>query len=477
MITYINRPVWAIFKYFIETEKNFIWRFLTFLIYFEEKDNSIRQNLIFYFYIPINEVFFFIIGTALISLGYRFKFRIDIIILVLILLVYLFKIILYIVNQTQATKIYTTTDYYLFNHGLNIIHPLFNLNYFLIGMFFGLINYSIQKGITDLEKNNYQNIFLLTDSKTTNVEEEHSLKNPRTFSIDDIDIDTNKLNINKVKSFFEPKTKFIKNNKLSKNFTILDNKNKIINDINDINEDSNEALEKLILEKNEIDSKSIEYSDDIKQIPFLIWPIEFSNFHKKNKNKLILILIIIIAFFLIIFFINSQVIFTNANLNPESKEIIEEKKIVEELSFKKVIPKQALNIILLLDIEVAIFIIQWINLILYFKGVGVIRNFLNHIYWSFFTKSYFSFNLVSITIILCVFYINENAIKFNLSNIFLYAFIDLIFILIFTIAVYSCFELPFKKAFRLILKGKETLINEVDDNEYYEEEEKNEYDK
>ena len=238
--------------------------------------------MIFYFYIPINEVFFFIIGTALISLGYRFKFRIDIIILVLILLVYLFKIILYIVNQTQATKIYTTTDYYLFNHGLNIIHPLFNLNYFLVGMFFGLINYSIQKGITDLEKNNYQNIFLLTDSKTTKVEEEHSLKNPRTFSIDDIDIDTNKLNINKVKSFFEPKTKFIKNNKLSKNFTILDNKNKIINDINDINEDSNEALEKLILEKNEIDSKSIEYSDDIKQIPFLIWPIEFSNFHKKQ---------------------------------------------------------------------------------------------------------------------------------------------------------------------------------------------------
>ena len=200
LITYINRPVWAIFKYFIETEKNFIWRFLTFLIYFEEKDNSIRQNLIFYFYIPINEVFFFIIGTALISLGYRFKLRIDIIILVLILLVYLFKIILYIVNQNQATKIYTTTDYYLFNHGLNIIHPLFNLNYFLIGMFFGLINYSIQKGITDLEKNNYQNIFLLTDSKT--MEEEHSLKNPRTFSIDDIDIDTNKLNINKVKSFF-----------------------------------------------------------------------------------------------------------------------------------------------------------------------------------------------------------------------------------------------------------------------------------
>ena len=32
-------------------------------------------------------------------------------------------------------------------------NPLFNLSYFLIGMYFGLINYSIRKGIIDINEN------------------------------------------------------------------------------------------------------------------------------------------------------------------------------------------------------------------------------------------------------------------------------------------------------------------------------------
>ena len=124
------------------------------------------------------------------------------------------------------------------------------------------------------------------------------------------------------------------------------------------------------------------------------------------------------------------------------------------------------SIIFLLDIEVVIFAVQWINLIFYFKEIGIIKSFLNHVYWSFFVKIYFSFNIVSVTVIFCVFYINENVIKFNLSNIFLYTFIDLVFILIFTIAVYCCFELPFKKLFKFFLRGKEALNNERDDDEY-----------
>lgn len=32
-----------------------------------------------------------------------------------------------------------------------MIHPLFNLPYYLIGMYFGFINYSVQKGITSFE--------------------------------------------------------------------------------------------------------------------------------------------------------------------------------------------------------------------------------------------------------------------------------------------------------------------------------------
>ena len=156
LITYVKRPVWEIFHHFISNEENFIQEFFFFFFYSDKNNSSRKQNLIFHFYIPINEVFFFIFGTILISLGYKFKLRIDIIILVLILLLYLVKIILYIIFRNDENKVYTTTDYYLFDYGLTINQPLFNMNYFLIGMFFGLINYSIQKGITDLEeKNNY----------------------------------------------------------------------------------------------------------------------------------------------------------------------------------------------------------------------------------------------------------------------------------------------------------------------------------
>ena len=477
LISHIKRPVWAIFKHFIETEKNFIWRFLSFLLYINENDNSIKQNMIFYFYIPINEVLFFIFGMALISLGYKFKLRIDIIIFVLILLVYIVKIILFIINRNEENKIYTTTDYYLFDYGLAIIHPLFNLNYFLIGMFFGLINYSIQKGITDLEeKNNYQNIILLSDSKIINEEEDYSIKHQSTFSINDIDFDIDELKINRDSNAFEAlPNRLSNNNKLLKTFTSLNKKkkndeDKSTKDINDINKENDENLEKFINEEKELSSKKIEYSEKIKEMPFLIWPIKFSNFHKTNKNNLILNLVILFAFFLLLFLIGTQSIFTWAKID----EYKEGKNIIEELSFKKVIPLLGLNIILLLDIEVTIFVIQWINLILYFKEVGIIKSFLNHVYWSFFVKIYFSFNLISVTVIFCVFYINENVIKFNLSNIFLYTFIDIIFILIFTIAVYCCFELPFKKAFRFFLRGKEALNNERDEDEYDEEDENNE---
>ena len=468
-----KRPTWEVFKYFIDKEENLLIRFFTFLFSLKESDKSMKQNLIFYYYIPINEVFFFIFGTALISLGYKFKLRIDIIIFILILLLYVLKILLYIIYKNEETKIFTTTDYYLFDYGLNLINPLFNLSYFLIGIFFGLINYSIQKGITDLEeKNNYQNVFLLADAKTTDDDEEsQTMKERSTFTPQETNIDKIELNVNNINKTDElllEKSKY--NNKLFGDFnSVKKNKNKKINVINDINSDSNENFEKYIDVESEIGSKKIEYSERIKLMPFLIWPILFSNFHKKNKNKMILNIIIILSFFVLLFFIFAQSLFIHANL----KKNIFDKKLVEELSFRKIIYEIALNIIFLLDIEIAIFIIQWINFILYFKEVGIIKNFLNHVYWSFFVKSYFSFSLISVTVILFLFFLTETAIKFNFGNIFLYAFIDIILTILLTIAFFSCFELPFKKIFKYLLKGEESLINK-EDNEEYEGEENNE---
>ena len=483
LIRQSKRPTWEIFKHFIDNDKKFFMRFFTFLIYLDDKDNSIKQNLIFYFHIPINEVLFFILGTGLISLGYKFKLRIDIIIFALILLIYIIKIILFLKNHIQDEKIYTTIDYYLFKCGLNLIHPIFNLNYFLIGMFFGLINYSIQKGITDLEKKNYQNIYPLLDSKyILNINDEKDdededkenqiIKKQLTFSIGETNSDKGNLNSDEASKTDESLIKLSSNNnKLFRDFINQGKKikNRKINDINNINIDSNENFEKFINEEKGKGSKKIEYSERIKEMPFLIWPIKFSNLHKEYKNKLLLTIIIIIAFLLVIFFMFAQVLFIVTNINTD----LDGKQLIEELSFRKIIPKPALNFIFLLDMEIAIFIIHWVNFVFDFKEFGIIKNFLNHAYWAFFVKSYFSFNLISVTVILFLFYITETSIKFNFSNIILYSFIDLVLILLLNIVFYSCFELPFKKIFKFFLKGKEALNNEEND-EYDEDEENNE---
>ena len=479
-----KRPTWEIFKHLIEKDENFFGKFFSFLIYPKGGVDKIKQNFIFYFYIPINEVLFFILGTGLISLGYKFKLRIDIFIFVLVIIIYASKIIFYEILKYRKYGVYTTTDYYLFDYGLNLIHPLFNLNYFLIGMFFGLINYSIQKGITDIydfeKTNNYRSMLDLSDSKNLNIndddkeEENDTVKKKFTFSFDETNSKINDLNDDNVSKTDELLLKKSRNNdKLFRNFHSPEKKikNRRNNDINDINKNDNEKLEKFILEENEKGSEKKEYSEIIKQIPFLIWPIKFSNFHKTFRNKWFINLFIVIAFLLVVFFVLAQSIFTFVKLEADAKDI------VKELSFQKIIPDTALNIIFLLDIEIAIFIIQWINFIFYYKEIGLIKNFLNHVYWSFFVKSYFTFILVSVIVILLFFYITETSIKFNFTNIFLYAFIDIILILISTIVIYSCFELPFKKIFKFFLKGKEALNNEEDNEEYEAENNENEEEK
>ena len=479
-----KRPIWNIFKYFIENEKNFFGSFFSFLLYTDEDINTFKQNLIAYFYIPINEVFFFIFGTALISLGYRFKLRIDIVILVLLLILYIGKIFSYYFYLSPKRNVYTTNDYYLFDYGISITHPLYNLNFFLIGMFFGLINYSIQKGITDLEKKvNYNNIIPLADSQNKNDEEEklYEVKTIRSCSKEKIEsFNINELNIHNDNSTNESLGKESKNdnnsnNNVKKNLTIHSNQTKKYkknNDKNDINKNNSDDLGLFVIDENEIDSKKIEYSEKIKEMPFLIFPIKFSIFHRKIKNKLLLTSFIIISIILIVFFIAIQIILIETKINIGDSN--DDKDLVQKLSFKQIIPNWALNFIFLIDNEIAIFITQWINYILYFKQVEIIRSFLNHLSWSFFVKIYFNFCLISVSFILFLFYQTETVIKLNIFNIFLYAFIDIIWIILFMIIFYSCYELPLKKAFKLLLKGKEAFNNDEEEEESDEEEENNE---
>jgi hypothetical protein len=84
-------PAWEIFKRKIldKPESDFLLNLLTIKSLSISKDEKKEiGNLFDYFWMPINEIFFFIVGTSLISVGYKFKLRID-------------KIILFIINIIQ----------------------------------------------------------------------------------------------------------------------------------------------------------------------------------------------------------------------------------------------------------------------------------------------------------------------------------------------------------------------------------------
>jgi len=146
-------------------------------------------------------------------------------------------------------------------------------------------------------------------------------------------------------------------------------------------------------------------------------------------------------------------------------------KFIENLSFDKIIPNYFLNIVYLMDIELVVFMINWICLYAYFKG-GEFNDFLSHIYWSFFIKSYFSYALVSSPIILYIFYQSETVITVTIYNVILYSLISLFFIFFAVIIFYSFYEFPLRKIFKAIkirksyIKLEEEDFDEDDDDNY-----------
>jgi hypothetical protein len=88
------------------------------------------HDLFDYFWIPLNEIFFFCFGMVLLFFGLKYKFRIDFIIFIVVIILFLTKIVLYYA-VLKKRDVYTTLYYYIFDYGNLMLKPLFNLNYFL----------------------------------------------------------------------------------------------------------------------------------------------------------------------------------------------------------------------------------------------------------------------------------------------------------------------------------------------------------
>lgn len=251
------RPIWKFFHLNILRKPRieiFLWS-LTMLEYFypnKEEDNRNGLNLLNYYWLPFNEIFFFIFGVLLITIGFKKKYRIDLFILILIPLWFIIKIAysylinIYLKDNDLPFKGLIPVYYYIFfNYGRFMTNPVFNLPYFLIGMYFGLMNYTIQKGIININK---LNIYSKYNSENDKEEiDENSEDNIDSYQ--DINPNTNK-----------------------KKYQGKENENK-------------------------------DYCSEVIKMPFLISPITFVQWHRKKNIKYLSILLIIFALISIFIFV------------------------------------------------------------------------------------------------------------------------------------------------------------------------------
>ena len=437
--------IFELFKHSLEkNDRNYFLNLFTLLFYnVSEFENN--ESVIQYLYLPLNEVFLFIFGVSLISLGYKFKLRTDLIIIVLIIILYLSKIILFF-PQMYNKQIYSTLYFYLFGYGSIMLNPIFNLPSFLIGMYFGLINFTIQRGLNDDNAEaTYTKVELLGPKRDTlklNTTMRHFdnevLKRKATFEVNAISpLNQSHIFFNQNQSYF----------------------------VEQVNNQAN-------YDDFNIKQKNV---DIIKEMPFLKSAIHFSNFYRRNHQKTYFKVILAIFIILLIFFISIRYLYIYLYIGRYlGKEGVSE---VDTLSFDKVIPNLFLNLIYMLDIEIFVFIIHWIGFFIYFKG-SQLNDFFDSIYWSFFIKSYFSYSLVSSLIIVYIFYQSETVITMTIYNTILYSSLSIVFVFLAVIVFYGFYEYPLKKIFKTV-KIKNSLINieNEDLDEYdYNDDDKNDFD-
>ena len=421
-------------------------------IFSTDNDSKYSHDLFDYYWMPFNEIFFYIFGVILISLGNKLKIRIDYIIISLILIIAILKIIIYYCFLKNK-DIYTTLYYYIFDYGRIMLNPIFNLSFFLIGMYFGLINYSLQKGITQKIKNNPSKNDTNNNSETNSIISEirHI-----SFSFNDIDDENSSRN-----SVME-----ISNNKKLNILKENDNDNQIDN----INENKRYSINGLNSRHlSLVSKKKNNYIKETESMPFLKSAIKFIEWHRKESLNLFFIFLLVFFFLFIIILSILNIIFifyfdiTIDNKN-EDNNYNNIDKFNEKLLLEGFISNKLLNCIYLFDIELFVIFIQWGFFIFYMKGQYFVIDFLSHNYWSFFIKSYFSFLLVCNPVILFIFYQSETLVKLNILNICLYYSINLVFILIMTIIVSIFIELPLKKISKYIVRREKYLLN-LEENE------------
>ena len=357
-------PLWTFFKMkTINTSlnvKSLVPAIFSFQSSFFFKFNI--DSLFTYYYLIYQEIMFFVFSTFIIFIGYKYNLRIDRFILLMIFLLFVFRLFYY-----YLSKDLNVVDYFdLNNYGSFYNSPIYNYLYYILGIYFGSLNYVIQKRYTYYECEKQKKLYLL-------------------------------------------------------GFT---------------------RLLKII----------------------------------RRKSKLVFYVLGIIFLFLIIFFTFWQFflfLYVKSSLDLLEMYYENYSKILNYYNNDILV-----HIIMMFDTDIVVLLVNLMALFFYLKGENIINDFLNLNFFAIFNKIYFSFLLVINPIILYVFYMTESRINFSLENCYLYSLACGFLILIFSILLYSLFELPYKKVIRLLLQNceigvkdnrldfieKQFLIHKLDEN-------------
>ena len=110
-----------------------------------------------YFYLIYQEIIFFILSSLIIYIGYRFNLRIDRFILATISLLFVFRVFYYYLSDNLNVRYYFDLNNYAgFYHS-----AIYNYLYYILGIYFGCLNYVIQKGYTYYECDTQGKVYLL----------------------------------------------------------------------------------------------------------------------------------------------------------------------------------------------------------------------------------------------------------------------------------------------------------------------------
>lgn len=135
----------------------------------EEKEESYLN----YFWMVYCEMVFFLFTSLFLFIGYKFKANSTRFVNGLIVLTVIGKITLFIFecfwSSSSIIVKYQTLFTYYFNSGTTIISPLYNYIYYLIGVFFGTMNYTIQKGMDYKDVDEQEKPFLYLAVKNVKI--------------------------------------------------------------------------------------------------------------------------------------------------------------------------------------------------------------------------------------------------------------------------------------------------------------------